>query len=105
MKTVIACLITAAVVAGGAQAYGNATRSSSSNTVTAAQFAALKDRVAVLEKFQRECLIGHRINLAQNSDGVIVWNSPRTVTSSEHSGTFYGYPDFSALGTFCYTGR
>lgn len=92
MKTVIACLLTALVVASGAGAY--------IEVVTPAQFNALQARVQTLEKFDRECL--RPIHLGQTPGGWMAWDT-RNAHVGVHAAIFFGVPDSSSSGNACAT--
>jgi hypothetical protein len=83
VKAVIASLVTAIVVAGGAGAYVA--------DVTPAQFAALQARVAKLEAFKRNCLL--RIHLAESNQGWMTWDQNHLAAPTPHAAVFYGLPD------------
>lgn len=91
MKTVVASLVTALVVVGGAHAYDSATASSS-------QVTSLQARVAALEAFDRNCLKAFHIRLTENSDGVMVWGIG---VPTPHAGRFYGIPDTAVAPLYC----
>jgi hypothetical protein len=89
MKSLLASLITAVVVAGGAHAY-NA-------TVTPAQFARLEARVKILENFKRNCLSYH-VRLTENRDGYMVWG---VGLPTPHAASFYALPNTEVIPAYC----
>ncbi len=88
MKTLLASLITAIVVAGGAHAYDTA--------ITPASIASLQARVAALEAFKRNCL--HHVHLTENNQGYMVWG---VYPPSPHAAMFYALPDTQVLRAYC----
>jgi hypothetical protein len=100
MKTMLACLATALVVA--AVASGNVA------TVSPSKLDALRDRISILEArvtklqtFSHSCL--RPIQLSENADGVMAWNQKHLIPGGAHSAIFFGVSDTSSLEQACAT--
>jgi hypothetical protein len=89
-KTIIASLLTAVVVAGGAQAYDAA--------VPPQKIAALEARISALEAFKRQCLQQYNVHLTENADGAMVWGIG---APTPHAGRFWAIPDTARIPLVC----
>lgn len=100
MKTMLACLATALVVA--AVASGNvATVSPTELTALQDRISVLQARVSKLQTFAHSCL--RPIQLSENADGVMAWNQKHLIPGGYHSGIFFGISDTSTIENACAT--
>jgi hypothetical protein len=100
MKTMLACLATALVVA--AVASGNvATVSPTKLDRLQDRISVLQARVAKLQTFAHSCL--RPIQLSENADGVMAWNQRHLIPGGAHSAIFFGISDTASMEKQCAT--
>jgi outer membrane murein-binding lipoprotein Lpp len=91
LKVIVASVVTAIVVAGGAHAYD-------ASVAAPSQVASLQAQVAALQAFNRNCLRAYRIYLSANSDDVMTWGIG---LPTPHAARVYGIPATATPQAYC----